>query len=103
MKIAVAYDAENETVFEQFRDTEQFKVYETNNSEIVNEKIVPVDGSGEAAVVETLNWLGMDVLICGGIGEIARTAVSDAGIQLYGGMTGAVDDAVNALFAGELT
>lgn len=81
MKIAVAYDAENETVFEQFRDTEQFKVYETNNSEIVNEKIVPVDGSGESA----------------------RTAVSDAGIQLYGGMTGAVDDAVNALFAGELT
>lgn len=103
MKIAVTYDAKNETVFEHFGDTEQFKVYETNNSEIVNSKIVPVDGNGQAALIEMLDWLGMDVLICGGIGESARAAVSDAGIQLYGGVTGAVDDAVNALFAGELT
>lgn len=103
MKIAVTYDAEKETVIEHFGDTEQFKVYEINNSEIVNEKIVPVDGSGQAALIEMLDWLGMDVLICGGIGESARTAVADAGIQLYGGVTGAVDDAVNNLFVGKLT
>lgn len=103
MKIAVTYDAENGTVMERFLDTEQFKVYEINNNEIKNEKIAPVDGSGQAALIEMLAWLGMDVLICGGIGEGARTAVLDAGIQIYGGVTGLADDAVNNLFVGKLT
>ena len=39
---------------------------------------------------------------CGGIGGGARTALAEAGITLYPGVTGSADDAVNALAAGAL-
>ena len=45
---------------------------------------------------------GVDTLICGGIGGGARTALAEAGITLYPGVTGSADDAVNALVAGSL-
>ena len=44
----------------------------------------------------------MTTLICGGIGGGARTALAQAGIRLYGGVSGSADDAVNALLQGTL-
>ena len=43
---------------------------------------------------------GVDVLICGGIGGGAQVALAEAGIKLYGGVSGEADAAVNALLAG---
>ena len=40
------------------------------------------------------------LLICGGIGAGAQNALAEAGIQLYGGVSGSADDAVKALAAG---
>lgn len=45
---------------------------------------------------------GVDTLICGGIGGGAQTALSEAGIKLYGGVCGNADDAVKALLDGNL-
>jgi len=42
------------------------------------------------------------VLICGGIGGGAQAALAAAGIQLYGGVSGSADDAVQALLANSL-
>ena len=44
----------------------------------------------------------MDTLICGGIGAGAQTALAEAGIRLYGGVSGPADAAVQALLAGTL-
>lgn len=44
----------------------------------------------------------MDALICGGIGGGAQMALAEAGIKLYGGVSGEADEAVNALLAGSL-
>ena len=44
----------------------------------------------------------MDVLICGGIGGGARTALAEAGIQLYPGVSGDADSKVSDLLAGKL-
>ena len=44
----------------------------------------------------------MDTLICGGIGGGAQTALAEAGIKLYGGVSGDADAAVNALLLGKL-
>ncbi|HCJ15045.1 MAG TPA: hypothetical protein DHV77_07895, partial [Erysipelotrichaceae bacterium] len=38
----------------------------------------------------------VDVLICGGIGPGAQNALSQAGIQVYGGVSGLADQAVDA-------
>ena len=46
---------------------------------------------------------GVDTLICGGIGGGAQAALADAGIKLYGGVSGDADAAVNALLSGSLS
>jgi len=45
---------------------------------------------------------GVDTLICGGIGGGAQMALAEAGIKLYGGVSGEADAAVNALLASAL-
>ena len=45
---------------------------------------------------------GVDTLICGGIGGGAQAALAEAGIKLYGGVSGDADAAVSALLSGNL-
>lgn len=100
MKIAVTY--ENGAVFPHFGHTEQFKVYEIESGKIVNSQIVNTNGCGHGALAGMLSELKIDTLICGGIGAGAQNALAEAGIKLYGGVTGSADDAVVALLAGNL-
>ena len=101
MKIAVTY--ENGNVFPHFGHTEQFKVYEVKDNAVVSTQIVDTDGSGHGALAGMLVGLGADTLICGGIGAGAQMALAEAGIRLYGGVSGSADEAVDALLAGTLS
>ena len=100
MKIAVTY--ENGQVFQHFGHTEQFKVYEIQDGKVVSQQVVDTNGSGHGALAGFLLGHGVEALICGGIGGGARTALAQAGIQLYPGVTGGADAAVEALLAGHL-
>ena len=100
MRIAVTY--ENGEIFQHFGRTEQFKVYDIEDGKIVSSEVTGTDGRGHGALAGVLNELNVDTLICGGIGAGARTALAQAGIQLYGGVSGSADEAVQALLAGNL-
>lgn len=100
MKIAVTY--ENGTIFQHFGHTEQFKVYDIADGKVADAKVVSTQGSGHGALAALLSDLKVDTLICGGIGAGAQNALAEAGISLYGGVTGNADDAVDALLAGNL-
>lgn len=100
MRVAVTY--ENGQVFQHFGHTEQFKVYDVQEGKIVDSKIVDTNGRGHGALAGVLTALNADVLICGGIGGGAQTALAAANIKLYGGVSGNADDAVAALLAGNL-
>lgn len=100
MKIAVTY--ENGNVFQHFGHTKQFKVYCIEDGKVAEERIVDTEGSGHGALAGMLSELSVDTLICGGIGAGARNALADAGIRLYGGVSGSADEAVAALLAGSL-
>lgn len=100
MKIAVTY--ENGNVFQHFGHTEQFKVYEIADGKITDTQVIGTNGSGHGALAGMLSDLKVDSLICGGIGAGAQTALAEVGIQLYGGVSGSADEAVNALLAGNL-
>lgn len=100
MRIAVTY--ENGEVFQHFGHTEQFKIYDTEDGKVTKEEIVGTNGNGHGALSGFLLGLKVDALICGGIGGGAQAALSEAGIQFYGGVTGAADDAVRAFLAGSL-
>ena len=100
MKIAVTY--ENGQIFQHFGHTEQFKVYDVEDGKIVSKTIVDTEGQGHGALAGLLTVIGADILICGGIGGGAQKALAEAGIKLYGGVSGSCDTAVEALLAGNL-
>lgn len=100
MRIAVPY--ENGQVFQHFGHTGRMKIYDAENSQTVKEEIVDTTGHGHGALAGFLSGLKVDVLICGGIGAGAQEALAQAGIKLYGGVTGTADDVVKDFLAGRL-
>lgn len=100
MKIAVAY--QEGQIFQHFGHTEQFKIYTVENGTVTGTEVVNTCGSGHGALAGFLMQQGVDTLICGGIGGGAQAALANAGIQLYGGVSGAADEAVLKLLAGNL-
>ncbi len=100
MKIAVSY--ENGEVFQHFGHTEQFKVYEVKDGEVLSSEIIGSDGSGHEALANLLAGRQIDVLICGGIGGGAQAALEECGIELCAGASGSADEAVAAYLRGEL-
>ena len=100
MTIAVTY--ENGNIFQHFGHTSQFKVYHVEDNKVVASLVVDTNGSGHGALAGFLFHNGIDVLICGGIGGGAQMALAQAGIKLYGGVSGNADAAVEAFLAGQL-
>lgn len=100
MKIAATY--EFGLVFQHFGHTEQFKIYDIEDGEIKDSKVISTNGTGHEALADFLKDLGVTGLVCGGIGGGAKAALDAAGIAIYAGVTGSTDAAVKALLAGTL-
>ena len=101
MRIAVTY--ENGQIFQHFGHTSQMKLYDVENGQVVKSEVAGTAGSGHGALAGFLSERNVDVLICGGIGGGAKMALAEAGVKLYGGVSGGADQAVDALLAGELS
>ena len=100
LRIAVTY--ENGQIFQHFGHTEAFKIYDIAEGKIAGSQVVSTMGSGHGALAGFLSANKVDTLICGGIGGGAQTALAQEGINLYGGVSGDADEAVNALLNGTL-
>ncbi len=100
MKIAVTY--ENEQIFQHFGHSKQFKIYNVEDKKIVSSEVVDTNGSGHGALAGFLKEHKVDTLICGGIGGGAKTALANADITLYGGVSGNSDEVVNEFLNGKL-
>ena len=100
MKIAVTYDQGN--VFQHFGRTEEFKVYTVEDGKVVSSEVIGSNGVGHGALAGLLANQDIDVLICGGMGGGARTALMNAGIKVCAGAQGDTDAAVEAYLRGEL-
>lgn len=100
MKIAVTYD--NGNIFQHFGRTESFKVYEIEDNKVVSSEVIGSNGVGHGALAGLLAEQSIDVLICGGIGGGAQSALAEAGVELCSGAQGDADQAVEAYLKGEL-
>ena len=89
-------------IFQHFGHTEQFKIYEVAENAVVRAEVVNTNGSGHGALAGFLVANHADVVICGGIGGGAQSALTEAGIRFYGGVSGSADAAVQALLDGSL-
>ena len=101
MRIAVTYD--NGDIFQHFGKTEKFKLYDVENGEITARYVVDTNGSGHGALAGFLRSVNADAVICGGIGNGAKVALAEEGIELYAGVSGSADAAAEALAAGRLS
>ena len=100
MRIAVTYEDGN--IFQHFGHTEQFKIYEVEDGQVVSSEVIGSNGSGHSALAGLLSDDAVDVLICGGIGGGAQAALEERGIELCAGASGDADAAVAAYLKGEL-
>lgn len=100
MKIAIPY--ENGQVFQHFGHSAQFKIYDAENGQILSSTVVSTNGQGHGALVGFLTQHQVNVVLCGGIGAGAQAALAQAGIQLFGGISGSADTAAADYLAGRL-
>ena len=100
MRIAVTYD--NGNIFQHFGKTENFKVYEVENNQVISSEFISSNGSGHGALAGLLDGQNVDVLICGGIGGGAQAALTEAGSEFCSGAQGDADQAVEAVVRREL-
>jgi predicted DNA-binding protein (UPF0251 family)/predicted Fe-Mo cluster-binding NifX family protein len=100
MRIAIPYD--NGEIFGHFGHTKQFKLYDAEDGKVKDTRIVDCGEAGHGALAGVLQAQDADVLICGGIGGGAQMALQEAGIQLFGGVSGDADAAAEAYLAGNL-
>ena len=100
MKIAITY--EKGEVFQHFGHTENFKVYTIEDDKILSSEIISSNGTGHESLAGMLKGLGIETLICGGIGGGAKVALAQEEITVYPGVSGNADDAVKAFLNGTL-
>ncbi|MBP1556192.1 MAG: DUF134 domain-containing protein [Oscillospiraceae bacterium] len=100
MRIAVTYD--NGMIGQHFGHTEEFKLYDVEDGAIVKEQTLSAGGRGHGMLAGVLKEAKTDLLICGGIGNGAKNALSEAGIELIPGTEGSADETVIAYLNGTL-
>ena len=81
MKIAVTY--ENGQIFQHFGKTETFKIYDVNDQGIVSSEVISSGGSGHSALAGFLAEQSVQVLICGGLGEGAQSALQKPELKSF--------------------
>ena len=100
MRIAVPY--ENEKIEQHFGRAKQFKFYDVEDGTVQTSEVVDTVGEGHGALASFLHNAKADVVICGGIGAGAQTALAEAGITLVSGVKGSADEVVQQHLAGTL-
>ena len=74
MRIAVPY--ENGNIFQHFGRSEAFKFYDVDGGAVTAAAVVSTNGSGHGALAGFLVANHADVVICGGIGGGAQSALT---------------------------
>lgn len=100
MRIAVTYY--DGYIFEHFGHSEQFKFYDIVDGAVASSEVVEPDCGGHDAMAAYLADNGVNVVICGGIGDGAKAALDAAGIEVFSGAAGEADAAVELCLKGEL-
>ncbi len=98
-KIAVTTD-ENHNVFQHFGHCENFTIFEVENNTLVAKSTLKNAGRGHAQTVQLLKDVNVNVLICGGIGSAAMSALMEDDILVIPGMQGDIEVAVASYLDG---
>ena len=101
LNMAVSYDQDG-TIFQHFGKTPAFMIYTFENGHVKEKHLLDCGETGHSALVGLLAQQKVAALICGGIGGGAKDALAQAGITVFGGVTGSADQAVEDFLRGRL-
>lgn len=102
MILAVTYDPDGKSVFQNFDMTKFFKLYNIERNVIIDSSVVSTDGQGHCALVGVLRRIGVNALICSSIDEDAQIALAQLGIRVCSGVSGSCDEAAKDFAEGLL-
>lgn len=100
MKIAVA--TEQGQVSAHFGHCEGFTIYEADGAEIKNKTFAPNPGHQPGVLPVFLKEQGAEVIIAGGMGQMAQSLFADQGIAVIVGASGECDQAATSFLNGAL-
>ncbi len=100
VKIAIA--TEGSSVSAHFGKCETFTIAEVEASKVKNKSVISTEGNQHGLLPGFLASQGVELVIAGGMGEGARQNLADNGIEIISGISGSIDEAVEAFIKGEL-
>ncbi|EHM09211.1 hypothetical protein TheveDRAFT_0022 [Thermanaerovibrio velox DSM 12556] len=100
MKIAVPLEGGN--VCAHFGHAPQFMLVTADQGTVVKKEMLDNPGHEPGRLPKWLGDMGIEAIITGGMGERAVNLFRAQGIQVYMGVTGPADLAVEALLRGKL-
>lgn len=92
----------NQEVFQHFGKCPSFLLVDIENQQVQRQEMLDANGSGHGALAALLANANVQILVCGGIGEGAKSALSNANIEIIGGAKGNIEDILAQLCAGTL-
>lgn len=99
MRIAITYDLSNNTVWQHFGQTTHFMLVDLPDEKRM---IITNSGYSHKDLIPYLKDLDVELLICGGLGNMAYSLLSDAGIKVVPGITGDINDVLDLYKKGQL-
>ena len=92
----IAIPVENEEVFQHFGHSSTFRFFDVMDDGSKTIHDAAVQGEGHDAVAEWLKAQNVQLVICGGIGDGAVSALRDVGILLCSGASGNAEECLDA-------
>ena len=103
IKMKIAVTTQDDKIFQHFGKCPTFTVFTVENNKILNKSLLDSSAHGHSAMADFLKADGVDVIICGGIGDGAKQMLAQRGLELVSGVDGNVEAAVKAYISGALT
>ena len=96
MKIAMPY--QDGVLLEHFGRAKEFIIYNVSDLDPVTSEVIAPEDLSHAAVARVLKEHGVNVVLCGSIGEHARQAVEGEHMLVFSGITGQIHARLENVF-----
>ncbi|WOF15954.1 dinitrogenase iron-molybdenum cofactor biosynthesis protein [Methanoplanus sp. FWC-SCC4] len=100
MKIAVAKDGD--IVAEHFGHCSHYAVYNIEDGKVISKTDIESPGHAPGVIPRFLNENGANIVLAGGMGQGAINLFNEMDIDVYLGVSGSIENAVQKYLAGEL-
>lgn len=98
----VALSTKNNMITEHFGHCDYFVVYEIENNEIKSSHLIKNPPHQKGYLPKFLKGEGIDVVIAGGIGQMAVNMLKELGVECYVNISGEVSDVIERFLNNEL-